>query len=116
MKIKGILKSLLLSYTFTGIFLFLLAFILYKLDLNENAASIGIIIIYILSCMIGGFAAGKIMRKDKYLWGLGIGVVYFGLLLITSVAVQKKFDITLGQVITTFCMCLGGGALGGMLA
>ena len=38
------------------------------------------------------------------------------LLAAASFVVQGKWDMSFQHLITTFCMCLGGGALGGMLA
>ena len=69
MKVRAILKSLLFAYALTGVALLLLALILFAFDLGETAVDAGIIIIYVLACFMGGFMAGKIVRKDKYLWG-----------------------------------------------
>ena len=64
MKVRAILRSLLFSYAVTGIFLLLLAFLLFQFDLGEKPVSAGIVAVYILSCLLGGFMAGKIIRKD----------------------------------------------------
>ena len=92
MKVKVILKSLLFSYAVTGAFLLLLAF------------------------LSGGFMSGKILRKDKYLWGILVGAFYYLLLITVSFVVQGKWEMSLVHAVTTFFMCLGGGALGGMLS
>ena len=60
--------------------------------------------------------AGKIIRKDKYLWGILVGVFYYLLLITVSFAVKGKWDMSLMHAVTTFFMCLGGGALGGKLS
>ena len=73
MKVKVILKSLLFSYAVTGAFLLFLAFLLFQFDLGEKPVSAGIVAVYILSCFSGGFMSGKILRKDKYLWGILVG-------------------------------------------
>lgn len=116
MKVRAILRSLLFSYAVTGIFLLLLAFLLFQFDLGEKLVSAGIVAVYILSCLLGGFMAGKIIRKDKYLWGILVGVFYYLLLITVSFAVKGKWDMSLMHAVTTFFMCLGGGALGGMLS
>ena len=116
MKVRAILRSLLFSYAVTGIFLLLLAFLLFQFDLGEKPVSAGIVAVYILSCLLGGFMAGKIIRKDKYLWGILVGVFYYLLLITVSFAVKGKWDMSLMHAVTTFFMCLGGGALGGMLS
>ena len=73
MKVKVILKSLLFSYAVTGAFLLLLAFLLFQFDLGEKPVTAGIVAVYILSCFSGGFMSGKILRTDKYLWGILVG-------------------------------------------
>ena len=116
MKIKTVLKSLFLAYALTGAFLLLLALLVFRLDLGTAPVAAGIVAIYVLSCLSGGFLAGKLMRKDKYFWGILVGLSYFLLLGAVSFAVQGKWDMSFQHTFTTFCMCLGGGALGGMLA
>lgn len=116
MKMKAILKSLLFSYAVTGVFLLFLAFLLFQFDLGEKPVSAGIVAVYILSCLLGGFMAGKILRKDKYLWGILVGVFYYLLLVTVSFVVKGKWDMSLMHALTTFFLCLGGGALGGMLS
>ena len=69
MKVKGMLRGLLLAYGLTGIMLLLLAFLLFRFDLKENMVSMGIVLVYILSCFLGGILAGKYARTRKYLWG-----------------------------------------------
>ena len=100
MKIKAVLRSLFLAYALTGICLLLL----------------GIIVIYVISCMAGGFLAGKITRREKYRWGALVGLSYFILLGTVSFIVSGSWDMSPGHMITTLCMCLGGGTLGGMLS
>lgn len=116
MKIRAVLRSLLFAYAVTGVLLLFLAFLLFQFDLGEKALAAGVVSIYVAACLLGGFMAGKIMRKDKYLWGVLVGVAYYFLLLSVSFAVQGKWDMSLQHALTTFFMCLGGGALGGMLS
>ena len=53
------MKALLLSYAVTGISLLVLAFLLYKMRLGESQVNLGILLIYIVSCLAGGFYMGK---------------------------------------------------------
>lgn len=116
MKGRVILRSLLCSYVITGVFLLLLAFLLFQFNLGEGPVAAGITLIYVISCLIGGFLAGKAIRKQKFLWGFLVGVFYFLLLVTVSFLVERKWDMSLLHTLTTFCMCLGGGTLGGMLS
>ena len=97
MKGKAILRSLLLAYGVTGLFLLILAFLLFQFE-------------------FGGGMAGKIIRKDRYIWGIVTGLSYYVLLLLVSFLAQGKWDMTFAHALTTFFMCLGGGAIGGMLS
>lgn len=116
MKAKAVLKALLCSYTLTGVLLLILAFLLFKMDLSEKIVSMGIVVIYILSCFLGGLILGKKMKKQKYVWGLLLGMGYFLLLIGVSCLVEKGFPMDIGHVAATLTMCAGGGTLGGMIS
>ena len=116
MKGKAILRSLLLAYGVTGLFLLILAFLLFQFEFGGGTAAVGIIIIYVVSCLVGGFMAGKIIRKDRYIWGDR----YRAFLLcsaasgIFSGTGEMGYDLC--PCVDYFFMCLGGGAIGGMLS
>ncbi len=116
MKVKGMLRGLLLAYGLTGIMLLVLAFLLFRFDLKENMVSMGIVLVYILSCFLGGIIAGKYVGTRKYLWGMAVGVVYFLLLVGVSWLSQRQLDMSVQHMVTTFAMCLVGGTLGGMIS
>ena len=116
MKVRAVLKSLLFSYALTGVALLLLAFLLFTFDLGETAVDVGIIAVYVIACFMGGFMAGRLMRRDKYLWGVATGLAYYVLLLAVSFAVKGRWDMSIAHAVTTFFMCAGGGTLGGMLS
>ena len=76
MKIKAVLRSLFLAYALTGICLLLLAFLVFQMDIGTGPVTVGIIVIYVISCMAGGFLAGKITRREKYRWGALVGLSF----------------------------------------
>ena len=115
-KIANVLKCLLVSYVVTGVFIVLLAFLLYKFGAGEKIVHIGIIVIYIVSTFLGGFLLGKNMRVKKYLWGLLLGMAYFVVLFMVSLVVNKGLQNTAGDFILTMILCGGSGMLGGMLS
>lgn len=111
-----LLKSLLFSYILTAGLLLLLAFFLFKFDLSEKPVSAAIIAIYVAATFFAGFVTGKKLHSRKFLWGLLMGVAYFVVLALVSLAVKQSPD-TLGQsFFTTMVLCAGGGMLGGMLS
>ena len=82
--VMWVLKALLAAYLVTGALLALLTALLYKLELNEKAVSAAIVAIYVISTLIGGIAIGKMAKVRRFLWGMGLGLVYFALLLLKS--------------------------------
>ena len=108
------LKALVASYIVTG--LLLTAGLLYRFELSEGKVRIMIIVTYILSCFAGGFLSGKMMKNKKFLWGILEGLLYFGIMLLVSLAVNRQLDQTAANFVTTMVLCLLGGMLGGMCA
>ena len=64
-RVVWILKALLISYIITAVFLLILALLLYKLELNEQKVTMGIVAIYVLSTFAGGFLMGKLVGERK---------------------------------------------------
>lgn len=110
------LKTLLFSYILTGMLLAILAFLLYKLRLGEQAVAIAIIAIYVAATFFGGFVAGKKQKSRKFLWGLFMGGAYFLVLTAASLVVGRGHMQMGNTFLTTFVLCAGGGMLGGMLS
>lgn len=111
-----ILKALLCAYVVTGILLLLLTLLLYKFNLDEGKVTGGIIAVYVLSTFVGGFAAGKLGKVRKFIWGLTIGILYFALLLLISFGIYHSMQGNGVNIMTTFLLCAGGGMLGGMVS
>ncbi len=114
--VMWILKSLLVSYVITGILLLLLAVALFKFELNEKAVSATIVAIYIMATLLGGIVIGKFARVRRYLWGLGLGIGYFALLLLITLGVYRTLNGDAANLVTTLILCAGGGMAGGMLS
>ncbi len=115
-KSLSVLKKLLFAYIITAMLLMILSLFLYKMQLKEGTVRIGIILIYAVSCFFAGFITGKTEAKNKYLWGLLVGVLYFVVLLGISLAVRHSFQDIFGRGLTTLFICGGSGMLGGMLS
>lgn len=111
-----VIKCMLGAYVLTAGLLLLLAFLLYRFGLSEKVVSVCIIVIYIIVTFFAGLLAGKREGKRKYLWGLSMGVLYFGILVVVSLVVNKGLEDVAGNMVTVFFLCAGSGALGGMLA
>ncbi len=115
---KGIwlLKALLAGYVVTGILLMILALLLYKIDLDEQKVTVGIVATYVISTFVGGFIMGKLVEEQKFIWGLVLGAIYFLLLFAVSFAVNHRLQSNGTNLVTTLLLCAGGGMLGGMVS
>lgn len=111
-----VLSTLLIMYVITGIALLVLAMLLYKFQLSENAVSIGIMVIYVISGLLGGLIAGKRMKTRRFLWGILMGAIYFLVLLAGSFLLNRGLTSDLLHVVTTLIMCMAAGMIGGMLS
>ena len=107
-------------YVVSAVFLLLLAFLLYQMELTEEVVKIGIIVIYIISGFSGGFLIGKQMQDKRYLWGLLAGTVYYVLLFLISLLAKQGMTeemlIDPIRIVTTLFLCAASGMAGGMLS
>ncbi len=115
-KMFAVLKGLLFSYIITAFILLLLSFLMLKLDLSGTIISGGIIFAYILSTFIGGFFVGKKAEQRKFIWGLIMGVFYFVILMLVSLAMNRAEPLPLGNLLTSFLICSLSGMVGGMIS
>lgn len=115
-KLANVLKGLLIAYIVSGVFVVVLAFLLYKFSLPKQAIGVGIILIYIVSTFLGGFSLGKNMKVKKYLWGLLLGMGYFVILTVVSLIVNGGLQNVSGNFFLTMILCTGSGMLGGMFS
>ncbi len=115
-KLQAVIRGTLISYVLTALFLAALAFLLYRFQLEEGQISLGINLIYIVSCLAGGFLAGKAARQRRFLWGLFTGVFYFLILFFVSFAVSREPGSGSRELLTVFLMCAGSGTIGGMVS
>ena len=114
--LKSIGKILLLMYAVTAILLFLLAILVQQFNWDNNAISIGISTVYVISCFIGGFFVGKVQQNKKFIWGILIGLAYLIIMLVITLVVKHGFHSSVSAFVTNLLLCLGAGMLGGMLS
>ena len=94
----------------------LLSVILWKMDGNVKLASGGIITIYIVVNVFGGIVMGNIFGKQKFFWGLVIGITYFLVLLLAGVLFAGTSLQENGRIFSGFMICAIAGMFGGMLS
>lgn len=100
----------------SAVVLAILAAILLQKDMSAQFISGSVIASYVVSCLAGGFVMGQYTGKHKFLWGIGIGICYFGVLLLAGKFLYPDGTKTDIQLISSFLICMVAGMLGGMLA
>lgn len=110
------LKILILSLLVTVFLLLLLSFLYYKLKFGTGTVTILVFFVYVLSCLTGGFLAGKQFETKRVLWGLGFGLLYFLLLLGISLASGSGLTDHLMNLSGIFAACVLSGAMGGFFS
>lgn len=111
-----LVKVLVMMFVVTGFILVLLAAIILKTSPGTGFISGGLIAAYIIPCFVGGLIAGKRMKKQKYLWGILMGILYFLLLLGVSFILKRGVNIQGARVVSTLLFCSISGMLGGMVS
>ena len=114
--VKNIWKMILFMYGVTAVLLFLFALIVQKTQMKESGIAIGIGVVYVLVCFFGGFLAGKVQKKQKFLWGLFLGSLYFVIMFLISLGVKNETEEIFYGIFWNLLLCLGGGMLGGMIS
>lgn len=115
-KIPSLLKALILSYAVSALILFLLAFLLYRFSISEGVVKAGVLAVYVISCLAGGWYIGRKTGNRKFAWGFLAGILYFLVLLLVSMIVSHSVAVSPIQLVTTLALCVCGGTVGGMLS
>ncbi len=111
-----VMVILVTMYIITGILLLLLAFLMYKADLAEPVVNGAIIAIYIIAGFFGGLLIGKKTGTKKYLWGLFMGALYYGVLILVGMILHQGLDAEPVHLISTMALCLLSATAGGMIS
>ena len=86
---------------------------LYKLRLKEGQVNLMVYAVYLLTCLSGGFLAGKRIRQRRFFWGLLSGLLYFLVLFAVSWAMNMGSAIDMERSVTVMGICALGGTIGG---
>ena len=114
--LTAVFSAVFVMFIVSGLLLLLLALLLYKLEPEESVIRIGIVVIYVVSGFAGGLLTGKMMREQKFLWGLAAGMIYFVMLFAVSLLIRGSFDIDVAKAVTTLALCAASGMAGGMVS
>lgn len=114
--VKSLGKILLVMYAVTALLLFLLAVLVQRLGWESGAISIGISVVYVISCFFGGFLAGKVQKTKKFIWGILMGLMYMIVMLMISMIVKHGLGGETSDFAWNLLLCVGGGMIGGMVS
>ncbi len=113
---KSLGKIVLAMYVITALLLFLLAVVVKKMQFDTKGISIGITVVYVISCFFGGFLVGKMKRQKKFLWGFFMGIIYWGVMLVVTLFAKEGAALTFAGFLINLLICAGAGMLGGMIS
>lgn len=111
--IKNIVIILLTQIILTTVILFVSSGIIWKYAYDEKAISAVVTGTYIVVNILGGIIAGKLFKKNKFLWGLAAGVIYFLVLLLFGIVIFKTGTPGI-NVVGNALICAVSGMTGGM--
>ena len=110
-----VIKGLIVSYLVSGAGLLLLALLLLKYQLDERKVSAGILAVYILSGLAGGIYMGKTAERKRYLWGMILGSIYWGILMLLTIFSGAGTGSGVKGAFLTLLICAGSSTLGAMV-
>ncbi len=108
-------KAFFVMYILSGLMLVLLAYLVSKADRQETVARVGVIVIYIVSCLAGGFVMGRWKQRRKFLWGMFAGLLYAAVLIGIAAAIGGGSLPPASFLATVLPICAFSGMLGGMI-
>lgn len=111
----GMVKFLFLAYVITLIVLAILALLLYKANISEEVVNGGVVFSYIFSSFIAGLFFCKQRTEKKFLWGALVGFLYFIIIMVVSMALNRQLFLQIPNLFSVFVLCTLGGMMGGML-
>ncbi len=115
-RIVNILKSVLVSYIVTGLLLLFITVLVYRFEIKEQWVNAGIMATYLLSPFAGGFCAGKLVKRRRFVWGILVGVLYVSFLYGISFGVYGREGVEEIYELLPIVLCIFGGMLGGMMS
>ena len=110
------IKAMVCSYVLSAAALFVLAFLLYQLDIREEHLRVCMLVIYVIACLFGGVYIGRKVKKRQFLWGLLVGLLYYSIHIAGVIAVEGISPERIVPWTALALLCMGSGMMGGLLA
>lgn len=113
--VKNYMIILVIQILLTVVILFAASAIIWKCAGDESMVSAVVTGTYIIVSLVGGFTAGKMFEKNRYLWGILAGILYFAVLIAAGAAIFKTFKFESSMIINGI-ICMTSGMVGGMIS
>ncbi len=113
-KVLGVVKLLIVGLVITALMLSGMAFCVHRFDWGESLINAGVIAVYGLSTLVGGFLLAYREKKRRLICGIAYGVMYFAVLCIVSFAVGAG-NIDVQAMLKSMLACVVFGGIGGIL-
>ncbi len=112
-RIVGSLKVLVIGYVVTALMLCCLALCVYKFGWGAKQIDIGVLFVYGVSSLVGGFLLAYRERHRRLICGLAFGGVYCAILCVVSLIVGGGSIDVAGMLKCIIVSCVCGG-IGGV--
>lgn len=113
--IKNMVIVFMVQILITTVILFISSVIIWKYAYDEKAIGAVTTGTYIIVNIFGGLIAGKLFKKNKFLWGIVAGILYFCALSAVGMLIFKTGIPGINAVINGL-ICAVSGMTGGMSA
>lgn len=111
-----ILKETVIQMIISVILVAIAAFVVLKVSPTEGVVKVIVLAIYAISSFVGGTILGKVMEKQKFLWGALAGAIYIGIILIVALVVKGSVEAGTVGIASGIIVSLIAGTLGGMFS
>ncbi|MDD6339825.1 MAG: TIGR04086 family membrane protein [Butyrivibrio sp.] len=114
-KLISILKVMVLAYIITALLLLLGAFIMYKTGTGDKLTRIITLIVYGVSCITAGLVYTRIYKNRKLLRGALAGIIYYAILIVITIIINRGFPQDFGRVVISLTICTISGIMGALI-
>ena len=112
---RSFIKAIILSHVISMAAIMVLAMLLYQFDFQDAQLRVGMLAVYALSCLAGGFFVGRKTKKRQYLGGLFVGLMYFSIHMASVAAMQGITPDHIVPASALALLCMASGMMGGMI-
>ena len=108
-------KALIISALITVIMLLLCAYLMLKTGIGDQVLGVLLAGVDALAVFVGGLYIGRKAGRQKFLWGLIFGVLYFLIYLVIAFLVNGP-ELHMESMLKSLLVMAAGGMIGGMIS